>query len=698
MREAKHLRARSLFPLVLAALCLWVTFSGGPHSSAINGAYIGPGAGFAFIGSFLTLVIAFAASVLSLLLWPFRLLWLAVRRKGRFGNTQIKKAIFLGLDGLDPKLTERWMAEGKLPNLSRLREQGSYHRLRTTFPALSPVAWSTFATGVNPARHNIFDFLNRDLRTYAPELSSAKVRRSERTLNFGLFRYVFSRSSVELRRKSEPFWKILGRNAIGSTILRVPITFPPERFSGRLLSAMSTPDLLGTQGSFCWFSNRNDSQPSEGGVRILFTRRGDRLEGMLPGPDGMAVPFTLFPGERAADRILHIQGTALKLCVGEYSPWVRLRFKKGMFSSARGICRFLLTEADANVSLYVTPVQIDPENPALPISQPGYYAAYLAKLLGTFATLGMAEDTWALNEGAIDEEAFLKQAKLIQAEREAMFFSALEHTRRGVVACVFDTTDRVQHMFYRHLEGESAHPDPRYASVIEDLYRDMDRVVGRTLAYADKHTGVFVLSDHGFCSFRRGVNLNSWLHQHGYLVLRNGLQESGEFLEGVDWSRTRAYTFGLSGLYLNLRGREAEGVVRAEAAAALRTELIARLTGLQDTEAKAEAILQVYDSHSIYRGPYLDAAPDLVVGYAPGYRASWSAAKGQVTGSVFEENSKRWSGDHCVDPNLVPGVLFSNMRVEASNPGIEDLAPTVLHLFGVTPPSWMEGQILGTSF
>jgi predicted AlkP superfamily phosphohydrolase/phosphomutase len=590
-------------------------------------AYIGPGAGFAFLGSFLTLLLALLAGAASLLIWPFRMAWSLLRRRRR---GSVKKAILLGFDGLDPAVTERLMAEGKLPNFSRLKKMGGYSRLRTTFPALSPVAWSTFATGVNPAKHNIFDFLNRDLRTYAPELSSAKVLRK----------------SVEMRRKSEPFWKILGRNAVSSTILRVPITFPPDEFNGRLLSAMCTPDLRGTQGTFSRFTD-----PA----------------GELIGPNSETIPF------RVDDLTVAIQGQSFPLRPDEYTPWIRLKFP-----SAHGIVRFLLTGTHTNFSLYATPVQIDPENPALPISHPRYYAMYLAKLLGSFSTLGMAEDTWALNEHAIDQNAFLNQAALIQQEREAMFFSALEHTRHGVVACVFDTTDRVQHMCF----GQTG--------VIENLYRDMDRVLGRALEYVDAGTAIFVLSDHGFCAFRRGVNLNSWLRREGYLALENDGAESGEYLDGIDWGRTRAYTFGLGGLYLNVRGREAQGIVAPADAEALGREIAAKLTGLEDSGEVA--IAHVYAAADIYKGPYLGAAPDLIVGYSAGYRASWDAAVGKVTPLVFEDNTKAWCGDHCVDPQLVPGVLFSNRKIAAEDPGIEDMAPTVLQLFGIQPPSWMEGK------
>jgi predicted AlkP superfamily phosphohydrolase/phosphomutase len=690
----KRLAKSAALAAGLLALECWAQGSDFRHERRLL-SYIGPGAGFAFLGSFLTIVVSIFASLLSFLVWPFRLLWLAVQHRGRFAKAHVKKAIFLGLDGLDPVLTEKWMAEGKLPNLSRLRQQGCYHRLRTTFPALSPVAWSTFATGVNPGRHNIFDFLNRDVRTYAPELSSAKVRPATRFLRIGKLSIPLARPSVELRRKSEPFWKILGRNAIGSTILRVPITFPPEPFRGRLLSAMATPDLRGTQGTFSWFSTRRNSAICEGGMRLPLTVRDGVLQGQLQGPETSKIAFRIAAGDSGTNRMLEMENRRWRLTPGEYTPWIRLRFPTGAVSSAHGIVRFLLTETDPEVSLYVTPVEIDPENPALPISYPSHYAVYLAKLLGSFASLGMAEDTWALNEGAIDEDAFLKQSKLIQEEREAMFFSALERTRRGVVACVFDTTDRVQHMFYRYLDPR--HGDfgkSRHAQVIENLYRDMDRVVGRTLDYADENTALFVLSDHGFCAFRRGVNLNAWLQRNGYLTLLEGLTEGGEYFDGIDWSHTRAYTFGLAGVYLNLSGREAHGIVRPEQAAELKAELIRKLTGLAELETGEVAIQNVYDARAIYSGPYTEAAPDLVIGYSAGYRASWGAATGKVTAAVFEENLKCWSGDHCVDPALVPGVLFANRKLQGDNPGIEDMAPTVLRLFGIEPPKWMEGKAL----
>ena len=628
-------------------------------------AYIGPGAGFAFAGSLLSVVLSFLAAVGSLALWPFRAALRLLRQNQGYKHAKIDRLIFLGLDGLDPRLTERYMEEGRMPNLVRLREMGSYSRLRTTYPALSPVAWSTFATGVNPAKHNIFDFLHRNTKSYAPELAPSIVRQSKRG------------PVAESRRKSQAFWTILGERSIQSTILRVPITFPPEKFDGRMLAAMCTPDLRGTQSSFSHFHEGGLAAELVGGNRYPLQSDGDWLNGNLEGPDGAEpVAFRVNRGSG----ILDIGGKQIPLEVGQYSDWVKLNFhagKLGDILGVRGIARFLIVRTQPEFSLYVTPVQIDPESPALPISHPPFYASYLAKSLGSYSTLGMAEDTWALNEGVIDDHAFLDQAYLTLAEREAMFENALKRTLRGVAACVFDTSDRVQHMFFRGMDegGET----------IPDLYERMDRIVGNTMKHVNAATVLFVLSDHGFCHFRRAVNVNRWLVENGYMVVTG----TGE----ISWQSTRAYFVGLSGLYINRRGREANGIVEAVSAApALALELAAKLSGLRDNTLEAVAIRQAYVTRDLYRGPYSDAAPDLILGFAEGYRASWEAASGKVGGAVFEDNVKAWSGDHCVDPELVPGVLFSNRKMQALNPGIEDMAPTALELFGVAVPHWMEGR------
>lgn len=652
--------------------------------------YIGPGAGFAIATSFLTFLVGVLGSLFSLLLWPVRKVVNWIRFRKTYARAHVRKLIFIGFDGMDAKLTEKWMEEGKLPNLSKLREVGGYSRLRTTFPALSPVAWSTFATGVNPAKHNIFDFISRSAGTYLPELAPVTVKPPRRVLRVGRFSFRLSKPRIEGHRKSDSFWRILGKHQIPSTVLRVPVTFPPEKFNGKMLSAMCTPDIRGTQGTFTLFSTRAAAGPMmEGGCTQLLGRSGESLVGAIQGPESATVPFVI-----EANMTLKIQGHQVRLSLGIYSEWIKLDFRVGPAVSVSGLVRFLMTERSPEVSVYASPVQIDPEKPAMPISHPGLYAIYLAKLIGTFSTLGLAEDTWACNEGAISELDFLNQAYSIFDERRRMFSNALKKTRKGLAGCVFDTSDRIQHMFFRHLS--SAQPG-EFSDTIEDMYRRMDEVVGEALDYVDDKTLLLVLSDHGFCRFERGVNLNAWLRENGYLKLKPGAEEGGKYFQGVDWAATSAYALGLGGIYINLRGREPDGLVNpGDGALSLIKELRDKLSGLRDAEFNKVAIREMYEARVIYRGPYLEESPDLIVGYNEGYRAGWGAALGDISGAVFETNDRRWSGDHCVDPSLVPGVLFSNRKIDAVDPGLEDLAPTSLLCFGIDPPAWMDGRAVFT--
>jgi predicted AlkP superfamily phosphohydrolase/phosphomutase len=569
------------------------------------------------------------------------------------------------------------------------------------------VAWSSFATGTHPAKHNIFDFLGRDLRTYLPVLSSTDFDMSERTLALGRYRIPIRRPTVRLLRKSRTFWSILGEHGIWSTVLRVPITFPPERFRGALLSAMCVPDLLGTQGTFLFYTTRGGGGTlGEGGIRVALTGAGDRFSAAIVGPENtflagkprLEIPLAVAV-DRTARRARVTAGNAtVELAERELSGWVTLTFPVVPGIKLSGICRMMLTELGEHVSLYVTPLNLDPERPAMPISHPTYYAPYLAKKIGPYATLGLAEDTWGLNERIVDDATFLKITYDIDAEREAMLHAALGRLRSGALVCVFDATDRIQHMFWRY--NEKQHPAaagarPEHADAIEQLYRHNDAVLGRLRARLRPDDVLIVLSDHGFTSFRRGVNVNGWLHANGYLALKDGADGSGEWLADVDWSSTRAYGLGLTGMYLNLKGREAQGIVTpGEEAERLKKELIAALSGLRDRERSEVAIREAFDTARLYSGPYLGNAPDLLLGFNAGYRISWGSATGVVAGAICEDNPKAWSGDHCVDPRLVPGVLFCNRRIDVADPALIDIAPTVLRVFGVTPPAHMDGKPL----
>ena len=437
------------------------------------------------------------------------------------------------------------------------------------------------------------------------------------------------------------------------------------------------------------------------------TRQGNRIASAIPGPPSplradaapMAVPFTVTTNGDANSAVLKIAGQRIPLTRGKHSPWVRLKFRAGLGMNVRAICRFCLMETSPQFKLYTTPLNIDPEKPALPLSHPFLYAPYLAKVFGPFATLGLAEDTGALNERILDETAFLEQTDLIHEERERMFFDALEKVDRGMVACVFDATDRVQHMFWQYTpEARAAGSRPaasEHAAAVEECYRKMDGLLGRTMARLGPEDLLIVMSDHGFTSFRRCVSLNSWLQREGFLALRDQAEYCDGYYANVDWSRTKAYALGLGGIFINQTGREALGIVPDGAEKqAVKQAIIDGLLALRDEATQAPVVRRVFDAAAHYHGPYAENGPDLLAGFAEGYRVSWDGVTGKFGPAVIEPNAKAWSGDHCVDPELVPGVLFCNRRVAAEDPGIEDIAPTVLAAFGVPVPKYMDGKPL----
>ncbi len=672
-------------------------------------AYVGPGAGFAFVSSFFILVFTSLLAFLALLTWPIHFVFRTVRNRRTRSRARVRKVVVLGLDGQDPDLTEQFMAEGLLPNFRRLRDEGSFLRLQTSLLAESPVAWSSFATGCNPGKHRIYDFLVPNRKTHLPELSSARITAPRRTFRLGPFRIPIGKPDIAVGRRSKPFWKVLGEHGVFSTIQRVPITFPPEPFHGVLLSAMCLPDLKGSQGTYFYYSsNAQEREELTSGVRIPVEVKDGVIRSCISGPENtlgqdtgeMRLPFEVRISKNRVDAELVLDRKRHLLRKGEYSSWISLAFRPGPGIRVHGICRFLLLETHPHFRLFMTPINIDPARPALPISHPFAYSIYLARTRGTYATLGVAEDTSALNEGVIDEEAFLKQSWMIHEEREGMFFDALEKTNRGLVACVFDATDRLQHMFFRFMEDD--HPALRecdagtrgkYRDEIRRLYARMDDLLGRTMKKIDEDTVLMVMSDHGFKSFRRQVNLNTWLLREGWLVLNDGKRTGADMFQDVDWSRTRAYAVGFGGIYLNLKGREAGGIVgQGGEADALRRRIQQQLSQLTDPENGEKCVRNVYDAREVYRGPYVDQAPDLVTGFRAGYRVAWESVTGGLSDEVIYDNTRRWSGDHNFDPADVPGMLFINRRVDADEAHIMDLGPTVLDLFGVPTPGFCDGR------
>ncbi|HEY9519276.1 MAG TPA: alkaline phosphatase family protein [Gemmatimonadales bacterium] len=610
---------------------------------------------------------------------------------------RVRRVLVLGLDGLSPDLAEPMLARGELPAMARIQTAGGYGRVATTFPAQTPVAWSSFATGTNPGGHGIFDFLRRDPATYLPDLS---LNRYEQKNAFVPPKAVNLRGGV-------PLWDLLAQAGIPSTVLRCPCTYPAEKMKGRLLAGMGVPDLRGGLGTPTWYTTEPGVVAGESERVTQITLTGTRATVPLVGPrlprgGDATVDLAL---ELDADRTrvtIRAGGSSVEVRRGEWSGWLKVKFKLGMLQGVAGAVRFFLPGAGNGFALYASPVNFTPDAPPFPISAPWDYAGELEKVLGTYYTTGMVEDHTGVVNGRIDEAAFLTQCDLVMREREAMLEHELARFGEGFLFCLFDTPDRLQHLFWRFREPDHPANRPgdagRFASTIEEHYRRCDAVVERVLARADEETLVIVMSDHGFTSFRRGVHLNGWLREQGFLALKNGVEpaEAGEFFRGVDWSRTRAYALGLGGIYLNRRLREGEGILSAEDADAAAAEIQAALPGLRDPATGGLPVRGVRRKEEIYTGPFAAEAPDLLALFERGYRASWTTGLGGIGDGVLEDNTRRWGGDHIVDPVLVPGVLFMNRPFRTASPRLVDLAPTILAAFGVPRGAHMEGDDLLT--
>ena len=591
------------------------------------------------------------------------------------------------------------MTRGELPNLASLRTSGGASRVRTTYPAQTPVAWSSFATGTNPGGHGIFDFIRRDPATYFPDFSLNRYERKNaflppRAVNF---------------RRGTTVWELLSAAGIPSTVIRCPCTFPPDELRGRMLSGMGVPDVRGGLGTSTFYSQHHGVTAGEAEQVVAVEVKDRTIRTHLIGPRhpktraDIQHPITIRLEPSAAQITISTDGDPKQLTVrlGTWSEWVRVKFKAGLLQGVSGMVRFHLTRLEPFLELYASPINFDAATDQLyPISSPPEYARELVKSIGTFYTTGMVEDHGGLNNGRFGEDVYLDQCNQVMRERERMLQFELERHREGLLFCLFDTPDRIQHMFWRFREAD--HPanggtaPSAMQRVIEDHYRACDGVVGRALAHADDETLFIVLSDHGFTSFQRGFNLNTWLYENDLLALKPGAApgDGEEFFRGVDWSRTKAYALGIGSIYLNCQGREAQGIVPEAEVPSLSEAIVRALTGARDPGRGQIAVRGVATRRQVYAGPYAAESPDLIACFSAGYRASWATALGGLSQGVFEDNVKRWSGDHIVDPELVPGVLLMNRPFNGDRPALVDLAPTILAALGVAKGPAMEGNSL----
>ncbi len=609
-----------------------------------------------------------------------------------------KRVIILGFDGMDARLTEKWMDEGRLPNLALLRSTGTYSRIKTTTPADTPVAWTTVATGLNPGRHNVLDFLDRDPETYMPRIALVKKEEVEG-----------QKPKVYNLKDGVPIWKTVGEEGGWSTVINFPVTFPSEEFRGKMLSGIGTPDLRGTWGTFTLYKEHINPEETEMGGNLLpvsFTN--NEAQAYLYGPRNMKIDMII---KRSGDYVtLFFGGKEYRVREAEWSDWADIQFEVNPLVKVKGVGRFYLIKANP-LSLYLMPVSMDPRDPFFRISTPEGYSNEIAKHQGLYKTVGWADDTWALNDEAISEAVFLQDAYRTLEFKEKLLFDEMEKKPTLLIA-IFYQTDTIQHTFYRYMDEENPNYQnipgderTRYKDEILRIYQRMDDVVGKVMERADDDTTVIVLSDHGFNPFRKAVNLNRWLADNGFLKLRPGANstfyrlnnlfgEKGLFWNDVLMNESEAYSLGLGNIYINLKGRESQGIVEPKDYDAVRDKIIKGLVNLRDPQSSERIIAKVQKREALYSGPYTNNSADLVVSFNPGYRVSWQTTLGGVPPEVVEPNMRKWAGDHStLDPDQTEGVFFINREIRLERkPSLLDVNPTVRDILELSKDDTLDGR------
>ena len=539
----------------------------------------------------------------------------------------------IGVDGMDPVFVERHWAE--LPNLARLRDRGSYSHLATTDPPQSPVAWSTFITGLDPGEHGIFDFVHRDPVTREPYLSTDKTVGPRFALPLGPYELPLSRSHVVSLRKGRAFWEYLSDRGIPVMVVRIPANYPPSEV-GHEIAGMGTPDLRGTQGTFSYFKAE--------GAHAEFRVEGPPNSLRRDHAPASVVLIVDVDPERNWARV-QVGETLAVLREGEWSEWLPADFPLlPHMVSARGMFRVYAKRLHPHIELYVSPVNVDPEKPVLPISTPASYASEVAAGMGRWSTLGIPEDTAALRHGVFDLPEFLSQTRLVLNDERRLLDDSLRRFTGGFLFFYFSAVDQNSHMLWGKHDAE-----------LLEVYRAVDASVGEVMR-REPDAEAMVMSDHGFASFDRAVNLNTWLVSRGF--------------------GAKAYALGLNGLYL--RDKSVANDLRRE------------LLSFRDPDngrtvvARLDETRPSADNRSI--------APDLIVGYRAGYRASWETALGDAPAGVISDNDDAWIADHCIDPAEVPAVLFDTRRVVMNDVALKDLPVSLLALFGVARPAQMAGR------
>jgi predicted AlkP superfamily phosphohydrolase/phosphomutase len=626
-----------------------------------------------------------------------------------------RKVIVLGIDGMDPHLTRVYTQQGLMPNLRRLVQKGSMLSVASSEPPQSPVAWSNFSVGASPAVHGIYDFIHRNPATMQPYLSTSSVVPPSRVLKLGHLNIPLLQGHTKLLRQGKPFWEYLAERDIPATVFKMPGNFPCENDAVDMVSGMGTPDLRGGYGSFTLYTTapKQFGDDLTGGQVVTLSFSQGKAKTNLPGPNNslkegnpqVFLPLTIWRDRKNHVARVKLQDYDLLLKEGEWSQWMRISFPMlGKMVDVKGILKVYVKRTHPDFCMYVSPINIDPSDPSLPVVSSKQYGQELVENTGFFNTKGLPDDTKALSEGVLSDSEYLELAHQILDERGRLLDYHLDRFNRqgsGMLFFYVSSLDQNTHMFWRVADEKhalySVELKKQFGNILKEFYAKADMMLGKAMAQCDLNdpdVALFLMSDHGFAPFRRQVNLNRWLYEAGFLALNNAhdMQESN-VLANTNWSRTGAYSLGINCIYLNLRNRESTGIVLASQAERLRKSLRNELLRLKDPETGERAVSRVtiIPEAEHRRNPH---APDIIVGWNRGYRNSWHSILGGLSNEVFTDNLDKWSGDHCIDPNQVPAALASNRKISKQDPSLCDITATILKEFRISPNNDFEGQPL----
>lgn len=571
------------------------------------------------------------------------------------------RTIILGFDAFDPVFFENLIERGMLPNLSGLVRIDGYRRFEVANPPQSEVSWTSIATGLDPGGHGIFDFVHRDPTNYTPYISLLPTKQFA-----GGSQYIPPYSARTIFDQA-------ARRGYPATSLWWPATFPARPDSPvKTIPGLGTPDIHGKLGVGTLYSTEHRSgRVGKTHLEQLTPTGNGRFSASLYGPrrkksggaEATRLSFELevIDEQRA---LLTLGKNSLELKKGEWSPIIELAFKIGPLFKFYALTQAILTDLGPRVTLYFLPHQIHPLHSPWQYATPPRFVKDTWKMHGPFLTIGWPQDTTGLEDGCLTDQQFLDLCDSIFAIREKIFMSNLSGFKEGLLAAVFDSLDRIQHMFWRD------HPE-----IIESWYVKLDNLVGRVNHWIKEQGStpvrLLILSDHGFTDFDYKVHLNRWLIDNQYLVPKDS-QTAGKFAD-VDWESSRVYGLGLNSIYLNKNGREDKGRVEDNQARALIDQLKVQLSSWKAPGGE-KVLLNVWTNPEAFSGPMARYGPDLILGYSPGFRASAQTGLGDWEEDPIEKNRDHWNADHCIDPKSVPGVLFSNQNLKAfSNPSYENV-------------------------